>query len=214
MRQAPAHQFHMFDYNSKLEFQSSLYTDVSFTLRRMSEGRKAELRRALAKFNSAYRELQHQLIEIDQRRTPIKDKATGEIQVNKDTGEPLTEFTNPLDRIEYLNVLSDMDTLEANEAKPLYLKWAIESVHGMRIDGVENPTADLLIDSGPPDLTDEVLQEIKRLCGLTPSEQKNSASASISSAAEETPTTDTAADPVSETDTTASETAQSTSAAT
>jgi len=204
----------MFDYNSKIDFHSALYSGVTVILRRMSEGRKAKLRKELVPFNAQYRELQHHLIEIDQRRTPIKDKQTGEIQVDKNTGDPLTEFVNPLDRLEYLNVLSDMDTLEANEAKPLYLRWAVESITGISIDGQDNPGVDVLIDAGPADLVDEILAEIKKLCGLTPAEQKNSASVSTSSAAEDTQTTDTAADPASSPEATGSETAQSTSAAT
>jgi hypothetical protein len=202
----------MFDYQSKLEFRSELYPDVVITLRRMSEGRKAQLRQSLVSFTGKYRELQHQLIEIDSRRVLAKDKKTGEVMVDKDTGDPLMEFTSTADRVEYLNMLADMERLEADMARPLYLAWAIESIEGLRIDGQDADFGSLLA-VGPSDLVDDVVLEIKRLCGLLPSEQKNSASPTTLSVAAGTATTDTAADHASSPEDTNSETAPATSAA-
>ena len=62
--------------------------------------------------------------------------------------------------------------LVAAEVDELYLKWGLESVEGLVIDGKE-ATADLLIGRAPENLFREVVGAIKSECFLTDAERKN-----------------------------------------
>lgn len=52
------------------------------------------------------------------------------------------------------------------------IEWGLAAVEGLKIDG-ENPTTDLLIESGPEKLVAEIAQAIRARCGLTEEERKN-----------------------------------------
>lgn len=80
-------------------------------------------------------------------------------------------------KVEYLEAGNDAKekleaTVLAAEVDRAYLEWGLVGVEGIEIDGVV-ATAGTLIDAGPVDLTAEILQSIKRECGLTEDERKN-----------------------------------------
>lgn len=58
------------------------------------------------------------------------------------------------------------------EIERLYLRWGIESIDGLTIDG-EPATADLVIEKGPEDLYREMLEAVRHECGLSEEERKN-----------------------------------------
>lgn len=62
--------------------------------------------------------------------------------------------------------------LAAAEIDRLYLRWGLQSVEGLTIDGQE-ANADLLIEKGPEDLCGEIVARIKLECGLSEEERKN-----------------------------------------
>ena len=68
------------------------------------------------------------------------------------------------------------EQLEANllvqEIEATYLRWALAGINGLTIDG-EPATTDQLLARGPEELTREILQAIKKLCGLDEDERKN-----------------------------------------
>jgi hypothetical protein len=68
------------------------------------------------------------------------------------------------------------DKVEANvlaqEIEEMYLRWALVSVDGLRIDG-EPATIEKVIEKGPDDLTREIVTAIKAQCGLSETERKN-----------------------------------------
>ena len=68
------------------------------------------------------------------------------------------------------------ERIEANllalEIDATYLDWGLVGVDGLIIDG-EAATPALLLDKGPPELTDEIVRTIKTQCGLTEQERKN-----------------------------------------
>src|SRR2546425_2110033 len=57
-------------------------------------------------------------------------------------------------------------------ADRILLEWAIQSVSGLRIDG-QTATPELLIDSGPEELVEELLGIVQKQLGLTDAEIKN-----------------------------------------
>lgn len=119
-------------YESTITRDSQAISGVTFTIRRMSWGRRMELLRRL---RDAGRNLEY-----------------------LEAGEALTE------------------KVEANLAgaaiDALYLRWGLESISGLTIDG-EQATAEMLLDRGPETLSREVIAAIKAECGLSIDERKN-----------------------------------------
>ncbi len=60
----------------------------------------------------------------------------------------------------------------AAEIDTLYVKWGLEQVRGLEIDG-QAADVDALIERGPEDLFIEALTAIRAECGLTDAETKN-----------------------------------------
>jgi hypothetical protein len=60
----------------------------------------------------------------------------------------------------------------ASEIDRLYLEWALQSVEGLEIDG-QAADAFALIESGPEALCREIVEAIKRECGLDEEARKN-----------------------------------------
>ena len=63
-------------------------------------------------------------------------------------------------------------SLAAHEVDRLYLEWGLRDVDGLLIDG-EAAEPGSLVASGPEELCLEVVESIKRECGLTGEERKN-----------------------------------------
>ena len=63
-------------------------------------------------------------------------------------------------------------TVLAAEIDRVYLEWGLIGVEGMEIDGAP-ANALSVIEAGPIPLTAEILNRIKRECGLTEDERKN-----------------------------------------
>ena len=61
---------------------------------------------------------------------------------------------------------------ERHAADAMLLQWAIESIHGLTIDG-EEATASLVIKAGPEELAIELVGVIHNQLGLTSEEIKN-----------------------------------------
>jgi hypothetical protein len=60
----------------------------------------------------------------------------------------------------------------AGEIDSLYVRWGLEEIRGLEIEGVP-ADVDALIDRGPEDLFIEALTAIRAECGLTEAETKN-----------------------------------------
>jgi len=79
--------------------------------------------------------------------------------------------------LQFLEASPDIvEKLEAvrtrTEINRLYLQWGLESISGLLVDG-EAATVELLLAKGPEDLTNEILEQIKRQCSLSEPEIKN-----------------------------------------
>ncbi len=58
------------------------------------------------------------------------------------------------------------------EIDRLYLRWGLEEIRGLEIDGAP-ATVDSLVDRGPEDLFFEALTAVRAECGLDENERKN-----------------------------------------
>ncbi len=71
------------------------------------------------------------------------------------------------------NVEEQLDAaVLTQKIEALYLEWGLRAVSGLEIDGVA-ATPETLLGSGPEDLCREVVEEIKKECGLSEEERKN-----------------------------------------
>jgi hypothetical protein len=80
-------------------------------------------------------------------------------------------------RLEYFEAGRDAKNgMEASllgaEIDRLYIRWGLEEIRGLEIDGVP-ATAESLVESGPEDLFLEVLAAVIAECGLVENERKN-----------------------------------------
>jgi len=80
-------------------------------------------------------------------------------------------------RLEYFEAGRDAKNgMEASllgaEIDRIYIRWGLEEVRGLEIDGVQ-ASAELLIESGPENLLIEALAAVKAECGLGENERKN-----------------------------------------
>ena len=68
------------------------------------------------------------------------------------------------------------DKVEASllsmEVDRLYLEWGLESITGLTLDGVPASVVET-IERGPEELCREMVEAIRRECGLTEEERKN-----------------------------------------
>jgi hypothetical protein len=105
---------------------------ASFSIRRVSFGRRLELARKIR--------------ELDRRLEFLKagDDAVSKVEA----------------------------AIVSREVDRVYLSWGLASVEGVLIDG-EPATPETLVESGPEDLTQEILEAIKAECFLSEEERKN-----------------------------------------
>lgn len=80
-------------------------------------------------------------------------------------------------RLEYFSAGQDAKNgMEASllgaEIDGLYLRWGIEEIRGLEIDGAA-ASVEALISSGPEELVFEALTAVKAECGLGENERKN-----------------------------------------
>lgn len=80
-------------------------------------------------------------------------------------------------RLEYFEAGKDAKNgMEASllgaEIDRLYIRWGLEEIRGLELDGAP-ATTESLIESGPEDLFVEVLTAVMAECGLVENERKN-----------------------------------------
>lgn len=72
--------------------------------------------------------------------------------------------STPVDRLEAALLSKEIDRL--------YFRECLEQVHGLLVDG-KPPTTELVWDSGPEGLTNEIVAKAKQECHLSEAERKN-----------------------------------------
>ena len=80
-------------------------------------------------------------------------------------------------RLEYFDAGQDAKNgMEASllgaEIDRLYIRWGIEEIRGLEIDGAP-ATIEAFVERGPEDLVFEALTAVKAECGLNENERKN-----------------------------------------
>jgi hypothetical protein len=159
------------NFESQVTRKSDLpdFSDVSFTVHKLTEGRRLKIRLSLAEPNRRLRDLMAE-----------KEAAEG-----KPPAEQLAIYTR---------VLADMQDVIDDQITPVWVRGLLVSIDGLTING-EPATVEALIEEGPRDLYREIAGVIGKEVGLTEKERGESAPPTTSNAQEDGRMNDTSAPP-------------------
>lgn len=143
--------------------ESKTFPGVFYTLYKMSEARRAQLRLLIAEPTSRIRLLLREMGNLEDKH-PVTDENPN----------------RPEEVVDELIKLSDkMEQISSDEIDPRWLKWGLKKIEGIEIDD-QPATPDSLTSDGPPALFREIVDRIKRLAQLNGDEEKNSESLTTS----------------------------------
>lgn len=148
----------MLVFSSKKTFQSSVFPEVRFTIRVMTEGRRMELRSRLLEYSTRLSEIYSQI---------------GYLMENKGSEEDLEGYAAKRSALQDESELILMEHLN-----PSWFQWGCISIEGLKLDDkIATPEdwKDL-----PSALFHEILGEIKNDAELSGEERKNSRSPTTS----------------------------------
>lgn len=155
-------------YFSTLTIGSLAFPGVTFTLKKMSEARRADFRLRMASVQAKLRDLLREA------------QALGE-SVNKNGQDGMDSKT--ANRIDDIN--ADVAGLLATEMDPEYVRWGLKRIEGLTGEDEDGndialTTADQLIADGPPELFAEICAAIRAASTMSEEELKNFRLPSIS----------------------------------
>lgn len=184
-------------FESTIKIQSKLYPDVTYTLRKMTRGRRVEFDTATGALVEEDRALLDQLDDLERELKPHRVKAKegpctcSHLEIEHDPQSFACTIAGctcrqpqfpPDQQKKLLDLLNKRFMLDRNKFRPAIINWGLSKITGVEIDGkpVDHPQA--LIDGGPEDLVDEISDAIMASMRLTEEERKNSASPTTSGA--------------------------------
>ncbi len=132
------------------------FESVSFTLRKMTEGRRNKLKLAQADTMGKIRDLMADLESLN----PTLPEGIEQPTVDPKTRAKLTTIS------EAVNILVE------SEIDPSWVKHGLKKIEGLDIDGVA-ATVESFIEDAPTELFQEVLTAIRNSAELTVAEAKN-----------------------------------------
>lgn len=145
------------NYTSSRRFTSETMPGVIVVLKKMTEGRRLELRKLIGPPNRRMREILKMQGDIE--KTPEADR----------------------DDMKWLELQDEFDELIATQINPSYITWGVKRVDGLVVD---DETLDVeRWKEWPSFFFDEVLQAVRDESELNGNERKNSESRTISGVA-------------------------------
>jgi hypothetical protein len=139
----------MFKYETTRRQESATFPGVFITLRKMTEGRRTELRRLIAEPNSRLRGIMREQAELDKLPEDARDMAS------------------------FLELQDRFDEILMSEVNPAWVRWGVKMVDGLEVDGRTLAVEDFL--DWPSVLFAEVVDLVKTEAELDGAERKNSA---------------------------------------
>jgi hypothetical protein len=143
-------------YNTTRNIALETFPGVEVVLRRMTEGRRLELRNAIGEPNRRIRDILREQAVIEQQPEEIRDVAA------------------------WLALQDEFDGIMIEKVNVAWVKWGVKSLQGLEVDGRILGLEDWA--DWPSSLFDEVLNLVKQEAELNGNERKNSESATISGA--------------------------------
>ena len=150
----PAHK-----YSTTSTFEPEDFPDVTVLLRKMTEGRRIELRKLIAEPNRRIREI-------------IREQAALEV---------VPEETR--DNARWLELQDEYDGIMVEKINPGWILWGVKQVEGLEVDDRTLTVEDW--KDWPSALFNEVLEAIKAETELNGAQRKNSPSPTTSGAPEQ-----------------------------
>ena len=146
------------NFDPEITIESALpeFAGVAFTIHQFTEGKRLKIRMALADSNARIRDLMVEKLSTD--TLPEDERAAS-----------------------YARIISEMQELVDDKINPTWVRNLLMSVQGMTIKG-QPVTPELLIDSGPRVLFQEIVKAIRKEAGLTEQERGEVAPPTTSSA--------------------------------
>lgn len=145
-------------YNTTRSASVDSFPGVEVVLRKMTEGRRLELRKLISEPNRRIREI-------------LRDQAAIEKEPEADR-----------DMSRWLELQDEFDGIMIEKINPAWVTWGVKQISGLEVD--ERVLGLTEWDQWPSALFDEVLTLVKDEAELNGSERKNSESATISGAPE------------------------------
>jgi hypothetical protein len=184
------------DYENTERIESKVAPGVVIVYYKAIEERRIELRRQAADIAAKFRSLNAEVrkLQYEWAKPDIDEPTKEDLMVRQE------------------NVLEQQHTIMITELNPLYLRWGIKAVEGLKVNGVEIKTPDALLH-GPGELYAETIKTIHDRLGLNDDQIKNLSSPTTSTGQAGGKTSDTTAPSVETLPiaSTVSETAPSTS---
>lgn len=184
-------------FSSTKKFDSKTCEGVSFTIRVMTEGVRARLALKLADPIDRLQRAQREAGALDIPRTD-----DGDIDVND---QPTVDTLIKLD-----GVTTRVQMIRKNEIDPSYFQECFVSIEGLEIDGETTISVDLMKQSGPLDLYEEMIDKIRAELELTNEQRRNLESPTTSGAEAGGPISDSTAPSVETTSSSSTETVDAT----
>ena len=144
-------------YETTKRIESALFPGVSIILRKMTEGRRIELRSLTSEANKRVREIMRAQAEIDKKPEDERDTTT------------------------WLELQDEFDGLRIGTINPVWIKWGVKQIEGLEVDGRVLGVEDW--KDWPSALTEEVLEAVNGESELNGTERKNSPSPTTSGVA-------------------------------
>lgn len=135
--------------------ESKKFPGVVFYLRKMTEGRRKELRRQLGPINLRISQILREQNQIDAMPDGERDYA------------------------KYLALQDEFDGIFIDQSNPIWIKWGVKAIEGLESEDGQLMTVEDL-DNWPSELYAEVLEAVKSEAELNGAERKNSELPTIS----------------------------------
>ncbi len=193
------------NYASKQTVMSKLINGVSYTLLKMSHGRRAAYSVAMAHALAKQADIQREYATLsDRKRERAKaaalepcvcvdhPHAPGDSQQCSVDGCKCREAHDAAEAEGIAALEQSLAELVVGEINPALVKWGLAEIAGLLIDG-RPATPESLLADGPEDLVHEIASEVSRLLRVSPAETENFASPSTSGALADGPTSDSTA---------------------
>ena len=143
-------------YNTTRNVALETFPGVEVVLRKMTEGRRLELRKAIGEPNRRIREILREQAAIEQQPEETRNMSA------------------------WLSLQDEFDGIMLEKVNVSWVQWGVKSLQGLEVDGRMLGLEDWA--DWPSALFDEVLTLVKSEAELNGSERKNSESATTSGA--------------------------------
>jgi len=172
-------------YIATNQFDSLIFPGVKVILKRMTEGRRLELRKSTGPFHKRIRDIMREQAALEAVPQESRDMAR------------------------WLDLQDEFDEIVVTKINPTWIQWGVKNIEGLEVDGRALGVDDYL--DWPSALYNEVVEAVKAEAELDGRARKNSSSPITSGAREDSGRNLSIVEPAKSADGGATETARSSS---